>query len=91
MRRLGRAEQAESQTVLPLRCLVLGRKEEKEGEEEKRRRERKKERRKKGKEGREGCRKTVYSAGRQMGWRSGRIFLNSRTRDQSKGPFSLVI
>ena len=56
MGRLGRVERAESQTVLPLRWLVLGRKEEKEGEEEKRR-ERKKERRKKGKEGREGSRK----------------------------------
>ena len=43
MGRLGRVERAESQTVLPLRWLVLGRKEEKEGEEEKRR-ERKKER-----------------------------------------------
>lgn len=90
MGRLGRVERAESQTVLPLRWLVLGRKEEKEGEEEKRR-ERKKERRKKGKEGREGCRKMVYSAGKQMNWRSGRIFLNSRTRDQSKVPFILVI
>ena len=45
MGRLGRVERAESQTVLPLRWLVLGRKKEKEGEGEKRRRERKKEER----------------------------------------------
>lgn len=91
MGRLGRVERAESQTVLLLRWLVLGRKEERKEEEEKRRRERKKERRKKGKEGREGCRKTMYSAGRQMNWSSGRIFLNSRTRGQSKVSFFLVI
>ena len=51
MGRLGRVERAESQTVLPLRWLVLGRKKEKEGEGEKRRRERKKEERKRREEG----------------------------------------
>lgn len=66
MGRLGRVERAESQTVLPLRWLVLGRKKEKEGEGEKRRRERKKEERKR-RGGRDAGRRCTMQGGRWAG------------------------